>query len=385
MRNICIVIPTYNESENVRILMPAIFEQSSHITSHTLHVLVVDDNSPDGTADAVRSLQKDFANLHLLEGEKEGLGEAYKRGMAEAMELLDPEYIFEMDADLQHSPELVPLMVSLGEHGFDLVIGSRFTLGGSTPNFSLKRRLLSLTGNWMLRALGGLPAIRDYTSGYRCIRTSVLRQCDLSHLSAKGYSFQSSLLFELLRNNAKTIEIPITFPDRVIGTSKLSFADQWEFLLNIARIRFNKSAEFFTFLMVGASGVVVNLGLYWIFTRLGGISNFLAAPLAIEISIISNFILNNAVTFSKRENNTNIMRKLLYYHVSAGISGLINYGVFLGLSYNLGLWDMLANFCGIAVGTFSNYVLSSRITWKDHKDKAVFSIDRTEIRLPSKE
>lgn len=381
MKKVCIVIPTYNEAENVKVLLPQIFAQSEHIPSHELHVLIVDDNSPDGTAKVIRGLQEHYPCLHLLEGEKKGLGEAYKRGMARAMELLDPEFIFEMDADLQHSPELLPLMVSLGDHGFDLIIGSRFVLGGSTPNFSFKRRMLSLVGNWMLRVLGGLPDIRDCTSGYRCIRTSILRLCDLSQLSTKGYSFQSSLLFELLRNNAKTIEVPITFPDRVIGSSKLRFADQWEFLLNIGRIRFSKSAEFIKFLMVGASGVVVNLGLYWLLTRLGGLADYLAAPIAIEVSILSNFFLNNSFTFNKRETLTSLRRKLFYYHVSAGFSGLINYSIFLGLTKGFGMWDMAANLCGIAFGTVSNYILNSRITWKQRKEKAAFAIDRTEIHL----
>ncbi len=382
MKKACIVIPTYNEAENVRVLIPLIFAQGARIASHDLHVLVVDDNSPDGTASEIRSLHEKYPNLHLLEGQKKGLGEAYKRGMARAIELLDPELIFEMDADLQHSPELLPVMISLGEYGFDLIIGSRFVLGGSTPNFSLKRRFLSLVGNWMLRVLGGLPAIRDCTSGYRCIRARILKLCDLSQLSTKGYSFQSSLLFELLRNGAKTIEVPITFPDRVIGSSKLSFADQWEFLLNIGRIRFSKSAEFIKFLIVGASGVVVNLGLYWLLTRLGGMPDYLAAPVAIEISILSNFFLNNAFTFNKRDTLTSLKHKLFYYHISAGISGLINYTVFLGLNYGFSLWDMAANFCGIAVGTFSNYALNSRITWKEREEKSMFAIDRTEIQLP---
>jgi dolichol-phosphate mannosyltransferase len=381
IKKACIVIPTYNEAENIRVLIPMIFAQGERIASHELHILVVDDNSPDGTAGMVRSLIEEYPNLHLLEGEKRGLGEAYKRGMARAMELLDPEFIFEMDADLQHSPELLSLMLSLGEYGFDLIIGSRFVLGGSTPNFSFKRRMMSLAGNWMLRVLGGLPAVKDCTSGYRCIRVRLLKLCDLSQLSTKGYSFQSSLLFALLRNGAKTIEVPITFPDRVIGESKLNFSDQWEFLLNIGRIRFSKSAEFIKFLMVGASGVIVNLGLYWLLTRLAGMADYLAAPVAIEISILSNFFLNNVFTFNKRNNQTSLRRKLFYYHIAAGISGLINYAVFLSMNYGLGLWDMAANLCGITAGTFSNYVFNSRITWKREKN-VMFAIDRTEIQLP---
>jgi glycosyltransferase involved in cell wall biosynthesis len=129
----CIVLPTYNEAENVRVVIPCVFEQASKIPTHDLYAVVVDDNSPDGTAAVVRELMGTFLNLHLLTGEKKGLGEAYKRGMAYALKELQAELIFEMDADLQHDPSLLPLFVILANHGFSLVIGSRFISGGATP------------------------------------------------------------------------------------------------------------------------------------------------------------------------------------------------------------------------------------------------------------
>ncbi|WP_319583590.1 glycosyltransferase family 2 protein [uncultured Pseudodesulfovibrio sp.] len=376
----CIVLPTYNESENVRILLPQIFEQAKRIRSHELHVLVVDDASPDGTADVVKELQGQFPNLHLLSGQKKGLGEAYKRGFAHALDTLDPDLILQMDADLQHSPELLPLMISLQEYDFSFVIGSRFTLGGSTPNFSFKRRMMSLVGNWLLRNMGGLPAIKDCTSGFRCIKAELLKRCDLTGLSTKGYSFQSSLLFELVRNGAKIIEVPITFPDRVRGESKLSFADQIEFLLNVTRIRFRKSSEFIRFLFVGASGVIVNLGLYYLLTRLLSVSFEIAAPIAIEVSIISNFILNNFYTFKERDAKNSLRRRFLYFHVAAGIAGVVNYCLFLMLVSGIGMYDILANCIGILAGTMVNYVMNSRITWVDKKKNGSFSIDRQSIR-----
>jgi dolichol-phosphate mannosyltransferase len=380
MKIACIVLPTYNESENVRILLPQIFEQTNKISSHELHVLVVDDNSPDGTADAVRELQARFPHLHIITGRKKGLGEAYKRGFAHALKELDPDLILQMDADLQHSPELLPLMIGLEQYGFSFVIGSRFVLGGSTPNFSFKRRMLSLVGNWLLRNLGGLPAIKDCTSGFRCIKAELLKRCDLSGLSTKGYSFQSSLLFELVRNGAKILEVPITFPDRVRGESKLSFADQIEFLFNLVRIRFRKQSEFIRFLLVGASGVVVNLGLYFILTRLLSIGLEIAAPIAIEVSIISNFILNNIYTFSARGPGNSLGRRFLYFHVAAGLAGVVNYSIFMSLVHGVGMYDMLANCIGIVGGTVVNYLMNSRITWGAGKKGGQFPADNRSVR-----
>jgi dolichol-phosphate mannosyltransferase len=239
----CLLLPTYNEAENVRVVVPRIFEQAGKIPTHDLHVVVVDDNSPDGTATVVREFMDTFPNLHLLTGEKRGLGEAYKRGMAHALNDLHADLIFEMDADLQHDPSLLPLFVTLANNGFSLVIGSRFVTGGATPNFPRHRRLISLLGTWLVRLFGGLPALTDCTSGYRCIKADVVARCDLRGLATRGYSFQSSLLCELIRNGARVIEVPIVFHERKQGQSKLSFRDQIDFLLNLLRLRFKRPSR----------------------------------------------------------------------------------------------------------------------------------------------
>ena len=373
---VCIVLPTYNERENLKILLPQIFQEQRRMAGRELHVLVVDDNSPDGTAAAVMEMAAEHPGLHLLTGEKRGLGEAYKRGMAHAMAHLAPDLIFEMDADLQHSPRLIPLFVNLAENGFSLVIGSRFVLGGSTPDFSFKRRMLSRVGNWMLRFLGGMPPIRDCTSGFRCIKAELLGKCDLSQLSTRGYSFQSSLLFELIRNGARVIEVPITFADRQIGESKLSMEDQVEFLLNVFRIRFRKSEEFIKFLLVGASGVAVNLGFYVLFSRGVGLPLEVASLIAIEISIISNFLLNNSFTFGKRVSASGLKKRFLRFHLVAGAAGVVNFTILLLLAKTFGLWDIAANLAGIACATLVNYFLNSRWTWKELEETGTFAIDR---------
>jgi dolichol-phosphate mannosyltransferase len=369
----CIVMPTYNEVQNIPIIIPWIFEEATKIGTHEVHLLIVDDNSPDGTQEVVRRHMDKFPNLHLITGEKKGLGEAYKRGFDHAIKMLEPDLIFEMDADLQHSPNILPLFISLANHGFTMIIGSRFAPGGSTPNFSMWRRFQSLFGNWLIRVFGGLPRIHDCTSGYRCIKTELIKKCDLSFLSTRGYSFQSSLLFELLRNGARVIEIPIEFPDRVHGGSKLSFRDQVEFLLNIAKIRFRKSEEFIKFCVVGGSGVFVNMGIYVLITRLMDVLYYIASPIAIELSILWNFAWNNFWTFKNREASATWMRRLIRFHVVAGVAGLANYLILLVLVSILGVWDVLANLIGIVFGTLINYFMNSLWTWREMpKDSGQF-------------
>jgi len=239
----CIVLPTFNEAENIPAVLSGIFSQADAIASHELHVLVVDDNSPDGTAERVREAMQRFPHLHLITGEKNGLGEAYKRGIAHAIETLQPHLILQMDADLQHDPAVLPRMIGLANDGYDVVIGSRFAPGGAIPGLPGHRKLISLAGTRLVRWFGGIPPIRDCTSGYRVIRADLIPHCDLEHLSTRGYSFQSSLLCELLRNGARLVETPIVFSGRAHGESKLSFLDQWEFVVNLFRLRFVKAAR----------------------------------------------------------------------------------------------------------------------------------------------
>ncbi len=369
--NAVVILPTYNEVDNIAFTVESIFSEQKNIATHRLQILVVDDDSPDGTGAVVKTLQDRYPQLHLLGGSKKGLGEAYKRGMAYALDHLNPDVVFEMDADGQHDSSLIPLFINLSQHGFSVVIGSRFVLGGETPDFSLWRKTLSRVGNFMVRYLGGVARIHDSTSGFRCIKAELLPKCNMNFLSTRGYSFQSSLLCELVRNGARVIEVPIVFPDRQLGQSKLSVKDQIEFLFNIAKIRFRNSEEFIKYCFVGSTGVVVNLGIYIFLTRSAGWIPDLASPLAIESSILSNFILNNGWTFRIRNNNDSTRRKFVKFHMAAGFSGLLNYLVFLGLFKMLGLNDIVASVVGIGVAMIVNYSINSFWTWKRCEEEVV--------------
>jgi len=361
----CIVLPTYNEAENVTLLIPDIFKQAGKITSHELHVLVVDDSSPDGTADVIRQFQAEYPNLHLITGKKEGLGEAYKRGMKYVMDNLGSDIIFEMDADLQHDPALLPLFVTLSNYGFSLVIGSRFTPGGSTPNFSMYRKFLSLFGNWLIRFFGGLPRLRDCTSGYRCIKADLIAKCDLNNLSTRGYSFQTSLLFELLRNGAKVLEIPITFPDRRHGSSKLAFQDQFEFMVNIVKLRFRKYFEFIKYGIIGSIGLFINLGIYIFLTRYIHWPFEGAAAIAIGTSVISNFLLSNLWNLRTEEGPLRLFYRLVKYHKIAFPGAAVNFAVLLAAVYELQMYDIYANLIGILCSIIVNYGMNAFFSWRE--------------------
>ncbi|MFI5354769.1 MAG: glycosyltransferase, partial [Desulfobaccales bacterium] len=286
---IVIILPTYNEEDNIRRLIPALWQQFAAL-KHEMHVLVADDASPDGTADAVRELMGRYANLHLLTGEKQGLGAAYIRGMTYALKELGAEAVMEMDADFSHKPEDVPRLLAALDTGADFVIGSRYVPGGSIPeNWGRLRQAISRWGNIFARYLAGLYRVKDCTAGFRAIRSSLLQRIDFSSLNVQGYAFQIALLNQAMLNKAVMQEIPVDFIDRQRGVTKLGLADIIEFIINVWWIRFQASRTFLRFAAVGALGVVVNLGLFILLVRFG-LSKYLASPISIEGSIISNFL-----------------------------------------------------------------------------------------------
>ncbi len=212
-----ILLPTYNERENVLRIIPEIFQ-----TDARLGILVIDDNSPDGTAEVIRSLMTQYPNLRLLSRpEKEGLGEAYKAGIAQVLADSSIERIITMDADGSHAVEYLPALISASET-YDMVIGSRYVLGGGIENWERWRYALSQGGNWYTRTIIGLP-IKDITAGFVCYRTDILRRVDFSRVKASGYAFQMELKFCIAYTLGGSVaEIPIVFRARREGESKIS-------------------------------------------------------------------------------------------------------------------------------------------------------------------
>ena len=364
---ICFVLPTYNEEENIENIIQQILKEEKNQSKHTFSILVVDDNSTDETQTIVQRYISLNSKVHLVTGQKKGLGDAYKRGFKFALNDLKADLIFQMDSDGQHDTSLIPHFVSSIEEGRDVVIGSRFVEGGTTPDFSFSRLLMSKVGNLLVRYVGGITQVKDCTSGYRAIRASYLKELDFSYLSTRGYSFQSSLICDLAWRGANISEIPIEFSSRQGGDSKLALRDQIEFLLNIPRLGFRNLEDFMKYSLVGVSGVFVNLGLYLFLTRYYEISELVAPLIAIESALISNFILNNFWTFGKRITQSRIRVKFVKFHLVSGFSALINYSAFLTLFLVFGLYDILANLIGIGLAAIVNYLINSNWTWKGNK------------------
>ena len=218
MLNTVVIIPTYNEIENIEAIIKAVFSQSSDI-----HILIVDDNSPDLTAPKVKALQKDFSERLFLEvrQEKSGLGTAYIHGFKWCLKR-NYDYIFEMDADFSHDPnDLKKLYNACHVHGADLAIGSRYVTGVNVVNWPMNRVLMSYGASKYVRLITGMK-IHDTTAGFVCYKKHVLETIDLDAVKFIGYAFQIEMKFKSYLKNFKIIEVPVIFTDRTRGESKLS-------------------------------------------------------------------------------------------------------------------------------------------------------------------
>jgi dolichol-phosphate mannosyltransferase len=231
-----IIIPTYNELENLRPLLEAIFSYAP-----ASDLLIVDDNSPDGTGKLADSIAEEDARVHVMHRSgKLGLGTAYIAGFKYAIEH-GYDAAFEMDADFSHDPRYLPDFLKAIEHA-DLVIGSRYVRGGGTPNWSLGRRIISGGGNIFVRTMLGMIAVHDCTAGYRCYRREVLESIDLDTSQSQGYAFQVELAYRVMKQGFRIVETPIIFMDRRVGKSKMSGTIFFEAFSYVLRTRFGKSA-----------------------------------------------------------------------------------------------------------------------------------------------
>ncbi len=231
---VVVILPTYNERKNLKTLIPEIFGVF-HENKINGNVIVVDDSSPDGTAEIVKELMGRYP-LKLIERERKlGIGSAYIAGFKRAL-LDNANFIFEMDADLSHSPQEIPKFLEKIEGGFDLIIGSRRVKGGKIVNWPWSRRVISFGGNLIGRYLAGVD-IADLTSGYRVYRSKVLEEINLEKIKSNGYAFQLEILAKCMKKGFKIATIPITFQDRQSGKSKLSCKELFDFFIVAMRIR----------------------------------------------------------------------------------------------------------------------------------------------------
>ena len=228
----CIVIPTYNERENVEALVAGITG-----VDPALQMLFVDDLSPDGTADEVRRVAALHDSVHLMVRKgKRGLGGAHVDGFKEAMEELGADAVVEMDADLQHPPEKIPELLAKLSEGYDVVLASRKIKGGGTTGWSLWRRAVSRGANLLARLILGLK-VKDCTSGFRALNRRSAELLVGAHMPDSSYSFQVASLYHLKKVGAKMAEIPFTFQTRRAGRSKMGMGEILRFFVSVVKIR----------------------------------------------------------------------------------------------------------------------------------------------------
>jgi dolichol-phosphate mannosyltransferase len=233
--NSLVIIPTYNEKENVEKMVRKIFSMP-----HDFHLLIIDDGSPDGTGSIVKNLQKEFdGKLHLLERTgKLGLGTAYITGFKWAINK-KYDYIFEMDCDFSHNPDdLLRLYHACAAEGADVAIGSRYIRGANVVNWPLGRVVMSYYASVYVRTVTGIH-IKDTTAGFKCYKRNVLETIDLDRIKFIGYAFQIEMKFTAWKHGFKIVEVPIVFTDRTEGTSKMSKGIFKEAVLGVIELRWN--------------------------------------------------------------------------------------------------------------------------------------------------
>ena len=252
-KKVFVVLPTYNELENIGELIPIILKKGPNIK-----VLVVDDSSPDGTGDLVAEMARENERVILLSRtHKLGLGTAYVDGFTWVLQNSDAEYVFEMDADFSHNPDRIPDFVRKMDDGYDLVIGSRYLHGVSVVNWPIRRLMLSYTASLYARWVTGIPVI-DQTTGYKCFRRQVLESLDLENIYSDGYAFQIEMNYRAMEQGFKLAETPIIFEERRNGSSKINRKIILEALWLVWRLRFGSMLRKMRFLKKRRSKSIID-------------------------------------------------------------------------------------------------------------------------------
>ena len=286
--NVVVVVPTYNERGNIEPLIEGLTASFERVP-HECEILIVDDNSPDGTGAAVEEMQGGDARIHLLRGEKQGLGVAYARGLDYALRAMHADAVVHMDADFSHDPADVPRLIAKLDEGYDMVVGARYIEGGGLPDdWGARRKLISRLANFGTRTIAGISSLHDCTNGYRAYRATVLSRVDLAS-APPGYAVLTYLAYQMLMAGARTAEVPVVFSNRAEGTSKLRFEDAKELFLNVWWIRYDRRDRFLRYATGGLSGVAANLLVVSVLYYGASMAPLAASALATEASIIYSF------------------------------------------------------------------------------------------------
>jgi dolichol-phosphate mannosyltransferase len=365
---VSLIIPTYNERENIESLLQQVYVVLKE-TGRSFEVIVVDDDSPDGTWQVVQEMQSAYPSLHVLRRTHErSLARAVLRGWQEAQGAI----LAVMDGDLQHPPETLALLIeALEKQGGDNAVASRHVRGGGVSEWHIFRRGLSwgatLAASWMLP--GTLTTVRDPMSGYFALHRSVIEGCTLK---PEGYKI---LLEVLARGHYQTvIEVPYIFIERRQGHSKLGLRQYREFVTHLLCLSWETKElqRFVKYCLVGATGVLVNMGVLALLVK-AGIAYLKAGAVASETAIGTNFLLNEFWSFADRaRRHSGIMPRMLRFFrfnlFCAGGASIALVILWLLTNYG-GVHYLLSNLVGISVATVWNYGMNANLTWEAARAK----------------
>lgn len=396
MDKVVIVMPAYNEAENISLMIDVLFGQEfPKIKNADMHLLVVDDYSPDGTGKVVERLQKKYKKLHLLQKQKEGLGWAYIKGFQYAIKELGADAIMEMDADFQHPPRFVKPMVDAYVNGADYCIGSRYVKGGSVPKeWAFFRKAISFFGNLFIRLVLVKPSLHDLTTGFRLTRVKgVLDKIDLNNLmEPTRFAYKVDLLYQSIKNSKKTVEVPLEFASRTKEVSKFNPKEMISTFKVAIILGIKDKIRFIKFGTVGFVGYLVNAFTLEYFSN-SGIANGIAstfaytngtwlgvlaevsawaALLSTEMAIISNFTLNNFWTFSevKVTKPLQMIVKFLQFNLSSMGALIIQFlviGAAVAIFGDTRSVRQISLLVALPVVLTFNYVMYNLFIWKTWK------------------
>lgn len=371
---IVVVIPTFNERENTEKMIEALAAELPEIKNHEVHILYVDDTSPDKTYEVVREKGEKYPWLHLLlNAEKKGLGVAYAKGFTYAMDKLGADYVMEFDADFQHRPDEIKKLVAKIDEGYEYIIGSRYIPGGSIPaEWGFSRKFLSVIGNLIARVGLLLPKIHDLTTGFKLTKASVMKKIDLDHLYSNSFAYKVQILGQAIQGGAKWVEVPITFMARTKGESKIIKNEMVETLrvIFLVQIHNPKILRFLKFGIVGFLGFIVNFIFLRVFRGMG-LTETLSWLFSTELAIINNYTLNNIWTFREARIagvGKTVVKFLQFNLTSAGALAIQSIFGPLGVKLVGTQYDYLVLALVIVFMVLPyNYVMYNLIIWRTWK------------------
>jgi dolichol-phosphate mannosyltransferase len=358
---ISLVVPTYNERENITALIPRVHAVLAGCKS-SFEIIIVDDDSPDRTWEVAQAMAQVYPNVRVIRRLNErGLARAVVRGWQEARGAI----LAVMDGDLQHPPETLALLIkALEDQRADIVVASRHVEGGAVSDWNAARRAISwsatLAATWMLP--GTLATVRDPMSGYFVLRRSVIAGC---RLDPTGYK----ILLEVLGRGryGAVAEVPYVFVERQRGGSKLGPRQYWQFVTHLVYLAWNtgEAARFLRYCAVGGSGVLVNMAVFSALLSLG-VGYLRAGVMAVEAAIVTNFLLNEFWVFADIRTQTGFgsgVRRFLTFNLFCLGGAVINVGTLWLLVETMGLGHLFSHLFGIALATAWNYGMNANITW----------------------